>query len=224
MEKDVAAANDPEISRYLAKTFHPEDEILREVRERSAREGLPEIQVGALDGLHLQVLARAIGARKAVEIGTLGGYSGINLLRGMSPGGTLDSFELNEHHAEVARESFRRAGFAERARVHVGPALSRLGAIERDGPFDLVFIDADKESYPAYLQWAERNLRVGGILLGDNTLAFGMIAKENLEKEDADDARTVRALRDFNTRAASGRFLGTMLPTGEGLTFAVKIS
>ena len=142
--------------------------MLREIRERTVAAGLPAIAVGKMDGLHLELLARAANARRAVEIGTLGGYSGVCLLRGM-PDGRLDTFELEPKNAEVARESFTRAGVVDRVRIHVGPAAEKLRDIEGDGPFDLVFIDADKTGYPTYLTWAEEHLRVGGVVLLDNT-------------------------------------------------------
>ena len=140
--------NDPKLSDYVARVYAPEDEVLAEIRKRSVAAGLPDIQVAALDAQHLEVLARAARARKAVEIGTLGGYSGVALLRGMEPDGELDTIELSEHHAEVARESFRRAGVAARARIHVGLASEALPRLAARGPYDLVFIDADKEGYP----------------------------------------------------------------------------
>src|SRR6185295_1541856 len=101
----------------------------------------------------LEVLSRVAGARRAVEIGTLGGYSGVSILRGLTADGILDTFELEEAHVRVAEESFRRAGFEGRARIHLGEALVELCTIEREGPFDLCFIDADKEGYPQYLDW-----------------------------------------------------------------------
>jgi caffeoyl-CoA O-methyltransferase len=212
---------DRAIGRWAEETFVPEDEVLREIRERSVRLGLPKVQVGPMDGLHLEVLARATGARKAVEIGTLGGYSGVFLLRGMGAGGFLHTLELDAGRAKVARESFERAGVASQARIHVGPALERLREVEREGPFDLVFIDADKKSYPAYLAWAEEHLRVGGVLLADNTFAFGHIHEPSWVGEDSD---AIAPLRAFAERLArGGRFRATMLPTEEGLALAVKV-
>src|SRR5437879_5071410 len=128
----------PELARWAERTFHPEDDVLREIRSRAIIAGLPPIAVGRMDGLHLELLARASGARRAVEIGTLGGYSGVCLLRGM-PDGTLDTFELEPKNAEVARESFQKAGFAERARIHIGPAADKLREIEADGPLESVY-------------------------------------------------------------------------------------
>ena len=208
----------PELARWAEKVFQPEDPVLAEIRARSIREGLPAIAVGRFDGLHLEVVARLVGARKAVEIGTLGGYSGVCLLRGMPDDGVLHTFEMDAHHAEVARESFRKAGVEGRARIHVGPALQRLREIEDQAPFDLCFIDADKTGYPAYLDWAARHLRIGGAVLGDNAFGFGGVAKP-----DGDEA--VRALRRFNEELArGGRFRATMIPTEEGLALGVKVA
>jgi caffeoyl-CoA O-methyltransferase len=209
---------EPAIAEYVEKVFAPEDELLADVRRRSAAAGLPDIAVGALDGLHLEVIARATAARRAVEIGTLGGYSGTWLLRGMGPEGRLDTFELAEAHAEVARQTFRLAGLARQARVHVGPALARLGDIEDQGPFDLVFIDADKPSYPLYLAWAADHLRLGGVVLGDNAFFHGTVG------DASDQSAGARAMRAFNEALArGGRFRATMLPTGEGLAMGVKV-
>src|ERR1041384_29872 len=202
---------DAALAHYCEGIYHPEDDVLREIRERSVREGLPAIAVGKFDGLHLEVLARACGALKAVEIGTLGGYSGVCILRGMGTHGVLHTFEFSEKHARVASESFHRAGVAARAHIHVGPALEKLPEIEAEAPFDLVFIDADKVSYPAYLAWAADHLREGGVVLGDNAFAFG-----ELHVPGGDEGR--EALRKFNQQLAqSGRFRATMIPTAEGL-------
>ena len=207
----------PELARWAEKVFQPEDAVLAEIRARSIREGLPAIAVGRFDGLHLEVLARLLGARKAVEIGTLGGYSGVCLLRGMPEDGVLHTFELDAHHAEVARESFRKAGVVARARIHVGLAKDNLREIEDQGPFDLCFVDADKTGYPAYLDWAARHLRVGGAILADNAFGFGGVSKP-----DGDEG--VRALRRFNEELArGGRFRATMIPTEEGLALGVKV-
>jgi caffeoyl-CoA O-methyltransferase len=166
------------------------------------------------------VIARATGARKVVEIGTLGGYSAACLLRGMGDGGVLHTFELSPAHAAVARETFRKGGW-ERATVHVGPALEELAKIESEGPFDLVFIDADKVGYPRYLTWAENHLRVGGTVLLDNSFLFGWVAAEARGERAAE----IRAMREVHERLADpeGRFRATLLPTGEGLAMGVKI-
>ena len=206
-----------ELARWAERVFTPEDAVLAEIRTRSVAAGLPPIAVGRMDGLHLEVLARAFGVRRAVEIGTLGGYSGVCLLRGMPTDGRLDTFELSPLNAEVARESFTRAGVADRARIHVGPALETLREVEGDAPFDLVFIDADKVGYPRYLTWAEEHLRPGGVVLLDNAFAWGHVVAPEDEGQ--------RAIAECAERLGrrDGRWRGTMLPTAEGLALGVKV-
>jgi predicted O-methyltransferase YrrM len=210
-----------ELARWAERVYQPEDEVLAEIRARSVAAGLPAIAVGRFDGLHLEVLARAAGARRAVEIGTLGGYSGVCLLRGLGPDGFLHTFEYREAHAEVARESFRKAGFAGRVAIHVGRALEELAKLDGEAPFDLVFIDADKVGYPAYLGWAEEHLRVGGVVLCDNAFGWGGVAAPEAGGDRQSD---LQALADTSARlGAGGRWRATMLPTNEGLAFGVKI-
>jgi predicted O-methyltransferase YrrM len=139
----------------------------------------------------------------------------------MGPRGKLYTFELEPAHAEVARESFKKAEVSDQVEIFVGPALDNLDKISNLGPFDLVFIDADKVSYPSYLKWAAQNLRSEGIVIADNTFAWGTIANDHFESGEEESA--AKALREFNQMAAkSGLFRSTILPTGEGLTVAVK--
>jgi caffeoyl-CoA O-methyltransferase len=213
-------SEDPAVAAYVTRVYHPEDAVLAEVRARSAAAGLPDIQVAPLDARHLEVLARASGARRAVEIGTLGGYSGIALLRGMEPDGTLDTIEIEPRNAEVARESFRRAGFAARARIHVGRALEVLPRLAAGAPFDLVFIDADKDGYPQYLDWAAEHLRPGGLVLLDNAFLFGHLP----DKPVGERAVSIAAMQAVHeSLARGGRFRATVLPTGEGLALGVRV-
>lgn len=226
MEKSFGQG-DPALSRYAEDLFKPIDAVLADIRIRSKEAGLPEIQVGAMDGRHLQVLSLMIGASKAVEIGTLGGYSGVCIARGMRPGGLLHTFEKNETHAAIAKSNLERAlSQAEikvETRVHVGAALEMLPQIENDGPFDLVFIDADKPNYPNYLDWAFKNLRVGGVVIADNTFAWGQVHRTS--ELSGNDKMMVGSLHEYNCRVAGHpKLCGTILPTAEGLTVAVKVS
>ncbi|HEX3694937.1 MAG TPA: O-methyltransferase [Polyangia bacterium] len=214
--------DDPRMADYIARVYQPEDDLLREVRTRVAAAGMPGIHVAALDGRHLEVLARACGARRAVEVGTLGGYSGICLLRGMQPDGVLHTIEIDPHHADVAAETFRRAGVpvGKRVHIHLGAGKDVLPTLDPHGPFDLVFIDADKENYPVYLGWAAKNLRSGGIVLGDNSFLFGHLPDE----PKGEDAAAIKAMRAFHdTLANSGLFRSTVIPTGEGLALGVRV-
>ncbi len=211
-------ATDPRIAPYVADLLRPEDPVLAEIRERSTREGLPAIAVGPFDGRHLEVLARMAGAKRIVEIGTLGGYSGVCLARALPEGGRLDTFEIDPRHAKVAEESFRKASVFDRVRIHVGRALERLKDIEPEGPFDLVFVDADKASYPAYLDWAAANLRVGGTVIADNVFRRAAFPLEG------DDPRSAVGIRRFNEALAnSGRFRATMLPLEDGFALGVRV-
>lgn len=209
---------DGDLATYVARVYAPEDEALHEIRERSRLAGLPDIQVAALDARHLEILARACRARRAVEVGALGGYSGVSILRGMGKLGVLDTVEAEPKHAEVARESFRRNGFARRVRVHVGQAVEVLPRLRRRGPYDLCFIDADKESYPIYLSWAADNLRKGGLVILDNAFLFGELANP-----PAGNAAIAAMQATHEMLAGSGRFRATVIPTGEGLAVGVKL-
>lgn len=212
---------DESIGQYIESVFPTEDAFLLDVRERARAAGLPDIHVGGADGLHLSALVRMSGARKVVEIGTLAGYSGVRIARALPSEGRLWTFEFSPEHAAVARETFRLAQ-VNCAEIVIGPALEKLPSIEEFGPFDLVFIDADKENYVGYLDWAYRNLRVGGSVLADNVFAWGYIAPGTQVPPERREA--VEALRVFNAAlAGDARWMATILPTGEGLALAVKV-
>jgi len=220
MEKTFAA-NDPSLHDYAEKTFYPEDEILKQIVARTKAANIPLIQVGAMDGLHLEVLVRAMGAKKIVEFGTLGGYSATCMARGLAPGGKIFSLEISEENAGVARENLRLAKVDDKVEILIGPAIESCQKIENEGPFDLIFIDADKGNYSRYFDWAAKNLRVGGTILADNTFAWGLIGRDEIT---AEQKPSVAALRAFNQKAAQHpEFRSTILPTGEGLTMSVKI-
>jgi predicted O-methyltransferase YrrM len=161
-----------EYDRYITSLFATEDDALRSAREEILREGMPGISVSASEGKLLFVLACVIGARRILELGTLGGYSTIWLARALPAEGKLISLEIDRRYAEVARRNLERAGLAGKVEVRVGPALESLARLESQGeaPFDLVFIDADKEGYVDYLRKTMPLLREGSLVLGDNTL------------------------------------------------------
>jgi caffeoyl-CoA O-methyltransferase len=214
---------DPRVVQYAYEVFKPEDEVLKQVRQAAEAKQLPPIQVGAFDALHLEVLARMANAKRAVEIGTLCGYSGVALARALGVSGKLHTFEIDPIHAEAAQKAFLKADLDAEVVVHVGPAIENLRHIESEGPFDLVFIDADKVSYPKYLAWADKNLRIGGVVIADNTFAWGDI--HQLVGLDPERTLAVQALREFNrTVVESQHYRATILPTSEGLTVAVRIA
>jgi caffeoyl-CoA O-methyltransferase len=209
------------LSSYVERTFVLEDPVLESIRASAERAGLPPIEVSPFDARHLEVITRAIAARRAVELGTLGGYSAASIARGLADNGMLFTIEASAKHAKVASESLARHGLAHRVRVIVGAALDELPKLSVEGPFDLVFLDAEKTEYPQYLAWAEDNLRTGGVLLADNAFGFGGVADPEAIA-GGDPAAT--AMHVFNDRLArGGRFVATMIPTSEGLAMGVKI-
>jgi predicted O-methyltransferase YrrM len=169
------------VDRYLDDTLSISDPVLAAALATSKAAGLPEIAVAPNQGRLLNLLARAQGARAILEIGTLGGYSTIWLARALPAGGRLVTLELNPKHAEVARENLARAGVAALVDVRVGPALGSLATLvaERAGPFDLVFVDADKASLPEYFHWALELGRPGSLLVFDNTVRDGAVLDAN---------------------------------------------
>lgn len=221
MQKNYSQTN-PKIFEYVEEVFCPEDAVLKKIRAISQSHDLPNIQVGLLDGLHLEVLVRGFNAKKVVEVGTLGGYSATCIVRGLAPGGHLYTCEIDPPHLAAAKESFKMAGIEGQVTLLEGPALDTLPSIEKHAPFDLVFLDADKTNYPNYLEWAYKNLRTGGALIADNTFAFGYIADRKID--DPQTLAAVLALKLYNQRVArDGRFRSTILPTGEGMTISIKL-
>lgn len=166
--------------RYISRLFAAEDGVLHTTRALMQQEGLPPINVSASSGQLLHLLASLIGARRILEIGALGGYSTIWLGRALPADGKLITLEIDEHHAAVARNNLALAGLAARVDVRVGPALASLAAMQQAGesPFDLVFIDADKDGYVAYLEKAVSLVRDGGVIVADNTLREDMLNDE----------------------------------------------
>jgi predicted O-methyltransferase YrrM len=171
---------------YIDARLAPADPVLDAALQAAADGGLPAISVSPSQGKLLHVLALGLGARKILEIGTLGGYSTIWLGRALPPGGRLITLEVNPHHADVARSNLARAGLDEVTEVRVGRAQDTLPAIAAagEGPFDLIFIDADKAGYPGYLEWSLRLSRSGTMILADNVVRGGEIA----DPESSDEA------------------------------------
>ncbi len=187
------------VDRYINDLFAPPDDALEGAVRAAAEAGLPPIQVTPSQGKLLHVLARLCGARRILEIGTLGGYSAIWLGRALGAGGRLVTLELSREHAAVARASLERAGLSDRVEVLVGPALESLPVIEArgDGPFDMVFIDADKPGYPEYLRWAVRLTRPGGLIVADNVVRGGRVLAPDPDDEAA------RGATEFNAALAA---------------------
>jgi len=198
------------VDAYLESKLLPHDPVLEACLRTSAEAGLPNIQVSPIQGRLLYLVAKSIGARRILEVGTLGGYSATWLARALPAGGRLVTLEINSKHAEVARTNFARAGLADRVEVRLCPALEtfpRLAA-EGAGPFDLFFLDADRPNNRAYLDWILRLSRVGSVLMVDNVVRRGEVA------DSTSDDPSVRGVREMiDTLAAEDRVSATAIQT-----------
>jgi predicted O-methyltransferase YrrM len=212
----MSIENPDQVEEYVRRLFAPEDAALAAIPARQEKEGLPAIQISAVEGKLIQLLLRSIGAKRVLEIGALGGYSGVWIARSLVSGGRLTSIEIDPRHAALARQAFKEAGVADWAEVRDGSAGEILPALNEK--FDAVFVDADKESYPFYFQHVVRLLRVGGLILGDNAFRRGWVADPRQNEE-----QTV-AMREFNRLAAADpRLLSTIIPVRDGLLVGLKI-
>jgi|SRR5579862_2228846 len=190
------------VDRYIEEILAPSDPVLDAALKASTEAGLPAIQVAPVQGKLLQILAQAVGARRILEIGTLGGYSTIWLARALPARGRLVTLEVNARHAEVARSNIARAGLADVVELRLGLGLETLSQLvaEKQAPFDFVFIDADKPGYAEYFAWVLKLTRPGSLIIADNVVRKGAVADPG-----SDDAN-VQGIRKFNeaVRKASG--------------------
>ena len=172
------------VDGYVGGLLAPHDDALDAALAAAEEAGLPAIQVSPPQGKLLYLLAKAIGARRILEFGTLGGYSAIWLASALPDDGLLITLEADPKHAEVAIASIERAGLADRVDLRIGPALEALPQLaeERAGPFDLVFIDADKASTPDYFAWSLEHTRPGGLIVADNVIRDGALIDESNEE------------------------------------------
>jgi len=201
-----------EVDAYFERELLPPDAALTAALVASDKAGLPSIQVSPSQGKLLQLLALSIGAQHILEVGTLGGYSTIWMARALPAGGKLVTLELSALHARVAQENFRRAGLAERIEVREGAALDSLARLraERVGPFDLVFIDADKPNIPAYLEASLALSRVGTLIVVDNVVRQGKVV-------DASGDSSVQGVRQMIAMLARDtRVTATVIQTVGG--------
>jgi predicted O-methyltransferase YrrM len=197
------------VDRYVEELFVKPDPALAQGLAEAAAAGLPDIAVSPNEGKLLHLLARLVQPGRILEIGTLGGYSTAWLARALRPGGRLVTLELDPHHAAVARRNLARAGLGDAVQVREGPAAASLRAMVAAGepPFDVVFVDADKESYPEYLDLSLRLSRAGTLIIADNVVRNGRVL------DAAHPDRAVQAVRTFNSRlAAHPRLESIILP------------
>jgi predicted O-methyltransferase YrrM len=199
-----------QIDTYLADRLSLSDPVLEQTLAVCRAEGLPEIHVSPALGRLLNLIARMHQSRSILEIGTLGGYSTICLARALPAGGRLITLELEEHHARVARANIERADLADRVEIFVGPAAQSLQSLyeQQTGPFDLIFIDADKTGYRGYFQWAMKLSRPGTIIILDNVVRDGAVIDEN-----SDDESVVGVRQMFDAIHTESRVSATAIQT-----------
>jgi len=208
----------PELHAYLVAHGPPADPVLESlVRETRELGPIAIMQVAPEQGAFLTLLVRLMGARRAVEVGTFTGYSALCLARGLPEDGHLLCCDTSEEWTDIARRHWDGAGVSKRIELRIAPALETLRALPADPHLDLAFIDADKPSYVDYYEELLPRLRPGGVVLVDNVLWMG-----NVARPEADDAQTV-AIRRFNDHVTADRRVDSvMLPIADGLTLARK--
>lgn len=202
----------PAILDYLAKLHAPHDAGLAQAFTAPGREGIPAIQVGPAEGKTVALLLRLAGAKRVVELGTLAGYSAIWMARALPEDGHLWTVEYDPKHAKIAQANLEAAGVAHKVTVCLGAGIDVLPTLVKEGPFDAVFVDADKVSYDLYGRWAAQNLRAGGLLLGDNAFYFSRLLEESPEAKN---------MRRFHEDAAKA-FDTVCIPTPDGLLLGIK--
>jgi caffeoyl-CoA O-methyltransferase len=200
------------IFQYLDRVHAPQDAGLLQAFEAPKKHDIPTIMVSFTDAKLLYLLLKMVGAKKVVEVGTLAGYSAIAMAQALPADGHLWTIEFNPKNAEVSRQNVAAAGLSERVTVLVGAGVDVLPTLSEKGPFDAVFVDADKLNYDKYGRWAAENVRSGGLLLGDNAMLFGRLLEESPEGA---------AMRRFHEEARSA-FETVCIQNQEGLLVGVK--
>jgi caffeoyl-CoA O-methyltransferase len=203
------------LDQYVINLFAPEDETLRWIQGEADRNELPRISLQAFEGKSLQLIIKAIGARKALEIGALAGYSGVWIARALPADGKLITLEKSSKHAQVARASYKHAGVGDKVKLIEGAALDMLPGLKSEAPFDLVFVDADRANYVNYFRWIREALRPGGILVVHNAFANGRILSPQ-----SDDDRGMAAFQ--KELAHDDRFDSNIIGVRDGMVVAIK--
>jgi predicted O-methyltransferase YrrM len=193
------------VDDFFAEALVPADGALDAALEANREAGLPAIDVTPLQGKFLELMIRATGARRVLEIGTLGGYSTIWMARALGPDGRIVTLELDRHHAEIAQQNFDSAGVAERVDLRIGSASESLATLvaEKTVPFDFIFIDAEKSGYPDYIQWSLKLSRPGTMIIADNVVRDGKVI------DPADPDLNIRGVRRFTELVATEPRLST---------------
>jgi predicted O-methyltransferase YrrM len=207
------------LSQYIEDNFSSEDTFLAQLCEEAAANNIPDICIGGAQGAFLQVFLRSMNARYVLEIGSLAGYSAITMARALPDDGKVVCLELSAKFCDFIRRKADEAGVLHKIEVHQGNAVTFLQTYKPDFSFDFVFIDADKPKYSKYLELSMPLLRSGGVIAGDNALAWGYVADENPTFEPLN----VRGIQQFNTSVAEHPdLLSCMIPVGDGMVMGLK--
>jgi caffeoyl-CoA O-methyltransferase len=213
-------ALDDRLYSYLLSHRSGDDAVLRELRADTAALGRPaRMQIAPDQGTLLTILVAAMGARRALEVGTFTGYSAICIARGMGPQGRLLACDSSEEWTTIARRYWARAGLSERIELRLGPAAETLRSLPPEPSYDFAFIDADKSGYSTYYEEILRRLRPGGLMAVDNVLWSGSVIRPEDQEEDT---KAIRAFNDFV--ASDRRVRSVMTPVADGLTFVEKLA
>ena len=205
-------------SLYLSRVFSKEDAILSHIRQQAEKSHVDYMQVSAYEGRILQFLCQALRVKKAVEVGTLYGYSTLMIARALPEDGELFTLDINKKRQEQAKKLMQKDPAAKKIRFLAGPAVDSLNTLKSEAPFDMLFIDADKSSYLKYLEWGTQHLKQRGLLLADNTFLFGAVYGEEKREQDK---KALQVMQEFNKTIAEN-WISTLLPTEEGLTVGIK--
>ncbi len=209
----------PELQDYLIASATPIDDVQRDLQtETLALGGISQMQIASEQGAFLTILTAAIAATNVVEVGTFTGYSALCIARGLAPGGKLHCFDVSAEWTDIAHPYWERAGVADRIELTLGPAAESLARLPLTPTVDLAFVDADKGSYPAYVELLLPRLRPGGLLLLDNTLRGGAVLPSHHAQDD--DTKVIAGLNE--SLAHDPRVDVVMLPLADGVTIARK--
>lgn len=214
--KGTSTALSDQLFNYLTDKFGTDDDLLRDLKRDAEAQGIPSIQISQEQSAFMQVFLRSINARRVLEVGTLAGYSAIVMARALPAVGRVDTIELKPAHAQFARTYISKAGLSDVITVHEGAGIDILPKFVGE-PYDFAFLDADKKSYPLYLEHCYRLVRPGGVIAADNAFAFGQLFDETPTDREAN------SMKAFNEMiAADKRFQCMIVPVGDGLLLAVK--
>lgn len=210
-----------QLNNYIVELFSAEDEFLRTLLREARDRDIPAISIASEQTSFLQVYLKSMGAKKVLEIGSLAGYSAITMARALPTDGKLIACELNSDFCDFIERKLREADLQHVVEVRRGPALETVKTFNESdfGTFDAIFIDADKPNYGNYLHYAVKLLRIGGVVIGDNALAWGQVADETSTFE----VNNVKGIRAFNkSMSTHPQLQSTLVPLGDGMVIGVK--